>query len=143
MSWKERIGKHNQFQYIPVVGGSIGVLANGAGLCMATGDYLTSAGVKPANFTDIYGDTSQSKLQSALQLLEIDEQVQSILVNVFCGDLRADFLAFTIREAYKTNLITKKMVCRIKGNESEACNKILADMNEPRITIEQDFEKAC
>ena len=73
----------------------------------------------------------------------MDENVDCIIVNVFCGDLRADNLAYTIRDAYQSKLISKKMVCRIKGNESEACNQILSEMNEDRITIEQDFEKAC
>jgi len=51
---------------------------------MATGDYLASIGAKPANFLDIQGDSSHSKVLSALQLLNDDEQVDSIIVNVFC-----------------------------------------------------------
>ncbi len=54
VNYKERIANSYDFQYISGTG-NIGVLANGAGLAMATMDTIKLCGGEPANFLDIGG----------------------------------------------------------------------------------------
>jgi len=63
--------------------GDVGVLANGAGLTMATLDAVNHYGGRPANFLEIGGD-AYTKATPALRLVLKNPNVRSLLVN-FCG----------------------------------------------------------
>ena len=79
--------------------GSVGILANGAGLTMTTMDAISHFGGKPANFLEIGGE-AYTKSRIALGLLLRNPNVRSILVN-FCGAFaRTDVMAQGIAEAW-------------------------------------------
>ncbi len=63
--------------------GHVGVLANGAGLTMATLDAVEFHGGRPANFMEIGGDAYR-KGREAIEILLGNPRVRSVLVNL-CG----------------------------------------------------------
>ena len=63
--------------------GEVGILANGAGLTMATMDAVRHYGGGPANFLEI-GGQSYTKATPALDLVLSNPRVRSLVVN-FCG----------------------------------------------------------
>jgi succinyl-CoA synthetase beta subunit len=81
------------------LGGDIAVLANGAGLTMATMDAIVNAGGAPANFLEIGGD-AYTKATPALELVLSQPGVKSLLVN-FCGAFaRCDVMTAGVIEAW-------------------------------------------
>lgn len=100
--------------------GSIGVIANGAGLTMATLDYLNHYGGKAGVFLDLGGTDNPEKIKEAFSLL-VEAKPSVILMNIFGGITRCDTVAKGVRDFYKEHGITIPMVVRIKGvNEEEA-----------------------
>ncbi|MEO1492925.1 MAG: ATP-grasp domain-containing protein [Pseudomonadota bacterium] len=82
------------------LGGSVGVLANGAGLTMTTMDAITHYGGAPSNFLEIGGE-AYTKAETALTILLKNPNIKSLLVN-FCGAFaRTDVMAGGVVEAWK------------------------------------------
>ena len=80
--------------------GSVGVLANGAGLTMTTMDAITHFGGRPANFLEIGGE-AYTKAETALTILLKNPNIRSLLVN-FCGAFaRTDVMADGVVQAWK------------------------------------------
>ena len=79
--------------------GNIGILGNGAGLCMSTLDVVAQAGGKPANFLDAGGGSKADAIVDALEVITSDEKVNAILFNIFGGITRCDEIAKGIIEA--------------------------------------------
>src|SRR5688500_12674561 len=79
--------------------GDIGCIVNGAGLAMATMDMIKHAGGEPANFLDIGGGASPERVAAAFRLVLSDAQVRAILVNIFAGINRCDWVAQGIVQA--------------------------------------------
>ncbi|MEO1265568.1 MAG: ATP-grasp domain-containing protein, partial [Pseudomonadota bacterium] len=80
--------------------GSVGVLANGAGLTMTTMDVIAHYGGRPANFLEIGGE-AYTKAETALQILLDNPNLKSLLVN-FCGAFaRTDVMAEGVVAAWK------------------------------------------
>ncbi|MFT4708130.1 MAG: succinyl-CoA synthetase beta subunit, partial [Ascidiaceihabitans sp.] len=73
--------------------GNIGCIVNGAGLAMATMDMIKLAGGEPANFLDIGGGATPERVAKAFRLVLSDKNVQAILVNIFAGINRCDWVA--------------------------------------------------
>ena len=79
--------------------GSVGVLANGAGLTMTTMDAVRHYGGQPANFLEIGGE-SYTKAKPALELVLANPRVKCLLVN-FCGAFaRTDVMAEGVISAW-------------------------------------------
>ena len=81
--------------------GNIGCLINGAGLAMATMDMIQHAGGEPANFLDIGGGASPQRVATSIELVLSDENVEAILVNIFAGINRCDWVAQGIVDLIK------------------------------------------
>ena len=81
------------------LGGNVGILGNGAGLCMSTLDVVAQAGGKPANFLDAGGGSKAETIVDALEVITSDENVNAILFNIFGGITRCDEIAKGIIEA--------------------------------------------
>ena len=81
--------------------GNVGILANGAGLCMSTLDVVAQAGGEPANFLDAGGGSKAEAIVDALEVITSDENVTAILFNIFGGITRCDEIAKGIIEASK------------------------------------------
>ena len=122
----EKKAKELGFSYVEL-DGDIGVIANGAGLTMATMDTILLHGGKPANFLDVGGGASRDRVKEAVKLLLTHPRVKVLLVNIFGGITRCDEVAYGIIEAIKEVGISKPIVIRLLGTNEEEGRKILSE----------------
>ncbi len=114
--------------------GSIGCIINGAGLAMATMDVIKQFGGEPANFLDIGGGATPERVAKAFALVLSDENVEAILVNIFAGINRCDWVAKGIVQALQKMDVTVPLVVRLAGTSVEEGRKILAESGFPITT---------
>ncbi len=107
--------------------GDIGCIVNGAGLAMATLDMIKLAGGEPANFLDIGGGASPERVQKSFRAVLKDGNVKAILVNVFAGINRCDWVAKGVVEAVKEIGITMPIVVRLSGTNDVEGKRIIAE----------------
>ena len=105
--------------------GNIGCVVNGAGLAMATLDIIKSSGGEPANFLDIGGGASPERVQKAFRAVLKDKNVKALMVNVFAGINRCDWVAKGVVEAIKDLDLKLPVVVRLAGTNVEEGRKIL------------------
>ena len=107
--------------------GNIGCLVNGAGLAMSTMDLIQLHGGEPANFLDVGGGASVEAITEAFEIILADPNVKAILVNIFGGIMRCDYVVEALLEAYEKVGITVPLVVRLEGTNVEPARKMLAD----------------
>jgi len=125
--------------------GNIGCIINGAGLAMATMDMIMHAGGEPANFLDIGGGASPERTTKAFNLVLSDENVECILVNIFAGINRCDWIAEGVVQAVQSIDLKVPLVVRLSGTNVEEGRKILNDSGLPIImadTLKEAADKA-
>ncbi len=125
--------------------GNIGCIVNGAGLAMATMDTIKLAGGEPANFLDIGGGATPERVAKAFRLVLSDTNVQAILVNIFAGINRCDWVAEGVVQALKEVQVEVPVIVRLAGTNVEAGQKILAQSGLPIIraaTLNEAAERA-
>lgn len=125
--------------------GNIGCIINGAGLAMASMDMIMHAGGKPANFLDIGGGASAERTAKAFNLVLSDDKVECILVNIFAGINRCDWIAEGVVQAVKQIELKVPLVVRLSGTNVEAGRKIIKDSGLPIIsadTLQEAADKA-
>ena len=105
--------------------GTIACMVNGAGLAMATMDIIKLNGGNPANFLDVGGDASETRVKNAFRILLSDPNVKVVFINVFGGILRCDMLASGIVNAAKELKIRVPVVVRMEGTNVEKGKEIL------------------
>ena len=115
------------------LGGNIGCIVNGAGLAMATMDMIKLAGGEPANFLDIGGGATPERVAKAFRLVQSDRKVEAILVNIFAGINRCDWVAEGIIQALEKAPVEVPLVVRLAGTHVEQGRKILAGSGLPII----------
>ncbi|HVM54056.1 MAG TPA: ADP-forming succinate--CoA ligase subunit beta, partial [Acidimicrobiales bacterium] len=98
MDPREELAKEKGLQYVGL-DGTVGVIANGAGLAMSTCDVVNQVGGSPANFLDIGGGASAEVMASALEVINTDEKVRSIFINIFGGITKGEDVANGIVQA--------------------------------------------
>jgi succinyl-CoA synthetase beta subunit len=113
--------------------GNIGCIVNGAGLAMATMDMIKLAGGEPANFLDIGGGATPDRVAKAFRLIMSDENVQAILVNIFAGINRCDWVAEGIVQALEKSPVGVPLVVRLAGTNVEEGRRILTRSGLPII----------
>jgi len=123
---QEAMAKEKGLTYVKL-GGNIGILGNGAGLCMSTLDVVAQAGGKPANFLDAGGGSKAEAIVDALEVITSDPNVTALLFNIFGGITRCDEIAKGIIEASTQIGITMPLVVRLDGTNSEEGLALLAD----------------
>jgi succinyl-CoA synthetase beta subunit len=133
---QERMAKEKGITYVKL-DGNIGILGNGAGLCMSTLDVVAQAGGKPANFLDAGGGSKAEAIVDALEVITSDEKVNAILFNIFGGITRCDEIAKGIIEASKQIDIDLPMVVRLDGTNSEEGLELLAEADLPNLHQEK------
>ena len=100
--------------------GSTGVIGNGAGLVMATVDLVHHFGGSPANFLDIGGGGSVDINRRGLLLVLSKPEVKGVVVNIFGGITRCDFVAQAVIEAIEESGTGKPIAVSMMGtNEAE------------------------
>lgn len=122
--------------------GDIGCIINGAGLAMATMDTIKYAGGEPANFLDVGGGASPERVASSFRLVLSDKNVKAILVNIFAGINRCDWIAQGVVQACQTIDIKVPLIVRLSGTNEEEGRKIIADSGLPIISASTLTEAA-
>ncbi len=122
--------------------GDIGCMINGAGLAMATMDMIKLAGGEPANFLDIGGGASPERVAKAFRLVLSDDNVKAMLVNIFAGINRCDWIAEGVVQAVEKLGVEVPLVVRLSGTNVEQGQKIIKDSGLPIITADTLAEAA-
>jgi succinyl-CoA synthetase beta subunit len=123
---REKMAKEKGLNYIGLTG-SVGIIANGAGLAMSTLDVVTQVGGTAANFLDIGGGANADVMAAALDVINSDGAVRAIFVNIFGGITRVDEVANGVVEALRRVDIKSPIVLRLDGTNAEAGREILAE----------------
>ncbi|ELY42457.1 ADP-forming succinate--CoA ligase subunit beta [Natronorubrum sulfidifaciens] len=127
------------FDYVRLEGNT-GIIGNGAGLVMTTLDLVDYYGGEPANFLDVGGGAKADRIANALDMVFSDDNVDSVVFNIFGGITRGDEVAKGINEALEQfDEIPKPVVVRLAGTNWEEGMEIL---NEDLVTVEQTLEDA-
>lgn len=116
--------------------GDIGCIVNGAGLAMATLDMIKLSGGEPANFLDIGGGASPERVTKSFKAVLRDKNVKAILVNVFAGINRCDWVAKGVVDAIKELDIKVPIVVRLAGTNVEEGRKIIDQSGLTMISAE-------
>jgi succinyl-CoA synthetase beta subunit len=116
--------------------GSVGIIANGAGLAMSTLDVVNQCGGSAANFLDIGGGANADVMAAALEVINSDPAVRSIFVNIFGGITRVDEVAKGVLEALERVEINSPIVLRLDGTNAVVGREILADRLSDRLVAE-------
>ena len=125
--------------------GNIGCIVNGAGLAMATMDTIKMAGGEPANFLDIGGGATPERVAKAFRLVLSDKNVQAVLVNIFAGINRCDWVAEGVVQALREVKVDVPVIVRLAGTNVDEGQKILAKSGLPIIranTLSKAAERA-
>ncbi len=129
-------------QYVGLEG-SVGVIANGAGLAMSTVDVVNQVGGSPANFLDIGGGSNASVMAGALEVINNDPKVRSIFINIFGGITKGDEVANGIIEALARVDISSPIVIRLDGTNAEEGRAILAPHLSDKLAMAPDMLSAA
>ncbi len=132
---REQAAHAKQLQYVGL-GGSVGVIANGAGLAMSTVDVVNQVGGSPANFLDIGGGANAAVMAGALEVINNDPAVRAILINIFGGITRGEEIANGIIEATRRVDIDSPIVIRLDGTNAAEGRELL----EPHLSGELMME---
>ncbi len=132
---QEAMAKEKGLTYVKL-DGNVGILANGAGLCMSTLDVVAQAGGAPANFLDAGGGSKAEAIVDALTVITSDRKVTAILFNIFGGITRCDEIAKGIVTASQQMNLQLPLVVRLDGTNSEEGLKILAEADLPNLQQE-------
>ena len=107
--------------------GSIGCMVNGAGLAMGTMDIIKLQGGEPANFLDVGGTADSKRVAEAFKIILSDENVNTVLINIFGGIVRCDVIAEGIVEALTVMGVSVPVVVRLEGNNASKGLEILEE----------------
>jgi succinyl-CoA synthetase beta subunit len=133
---QEQMAKEKGVTYVKL-DGNVGILGNGAGLCMSTLDVVAQAGGEPANFLDAGGGSKAEAIVDALEVITSDPKVTAVLFNIFGGITRCDEVAKGIIEASKQIDIKVPLVVRLDGTNSEEGLRLLEEADIPNLTVEK------
>jgi len=139
---QEAMAKEKGLIYVKL-DGNVGILANGAGLCMSTLDVVAQAGGAPANFLDAGGGSKAEAIVNALEVIVSDKKVTAILFNIFGGITRCDEIANGIVIASGQLELGVPLVVRLDGTNSEEGLKILAEADLPNLHQEKTMLEAA
>jgi succinyl-CoA synthetase beta subunit len=115
--------------------GDIGIIGNGAGLCMGTLDLVQRAGGRPANFCDIGGGAKAESVENALTVILMNPRVKGVLINVFGGITRGDEVARGLISARDNLHMKVPLVVRLSGTRAEEGRTLLKENGiEPGIS---------
>ena len=133
---QEAMAKEKGLTYVKL-DGNVGILGNGAGLCMSTLDVVAQAGGEPANFLDAGGGSKAEAITDALEVITSDPKVTAVLFNIFGGITRCDEVAKGIIEASQQIELKVPLVVRLDGTNQEEGLKLLEEADLPNLHQEK------
>jgi succinyl-CoA synthetase beta subunit len=132
---REQLARESDLQYIGL-SGTVGIIANGAGLAMSTLDVVNQVGGTAANFLDIGGGANADQMAAALGVINFDKNVKSIFINIFGGITRGEEVAKGIVEAMSRVELRAPIVIRLDGTNAEEGREILAKAGIPESKLQ-------
>ncbi len=123
--------------------GTIGCLVNGAGLAMATNDIIKLCGGTPANFLDVGGGANVEQVTQAFQIILADARVKAVLVNIFGGIMRCDWIAQGLLNATQQLQVKVPIVVRLQGTNVEEGRRLLKDAHRLNLISCDELEDAA
>ena len=132
---REEVAHERGLQYVGL-DGSVGVIANGAGLAMSTVDIVNQVGGSPANFLDIGGGANADVMAGALEVITGDANVRSIFINIFGGITKGEEVANGIVQALERVQIDSPIVIRLDGTNAEEGRRILEPHLSDRLQLQ-------
>jgi succinyl-CoA synthetase beta subunit len=139
---REAMAKEKGLQYVGL-DGTVGVIANGAGLAMSTCDIVNQVGGSPANFLDIGGGASAEVMANALEVINADEKVKAIFINIFGGITKGEEVANGIVTALGRVEIASPIVIRLDGTNAEQGREILKSHESDRLVSKPTMVEAA
>jgi succinyl-CoA synthetase beta subunit len=139
---REALAKEKGLQYVGLEG-SVGIIANGAGLAMSTVDIVKQVGGAPANFLDIGGGANAEVMVNALTVISTDPNVRAIFINIFGGITRCDEVARGIVEALSRITLSAPIVARIDGTNAAEGRAILKANESEKLIMLPDMLSAA
>jgi len=131
---RERSARAKGLSYVGL-DGSVGIIANGAGLAMSTLDVVNQVGGAAANFLDIGGEANADAMTGALEVINSDERVRAILVNVFGGIVHCDDVARGVLGAMERVDLASPIVVRLDGTHAAQAHEILRPHLSDRLVV--------
>jgi succinyl-CoA synthetase beta subunit len=132
---REQEAYRKGLQYVGL-DGTVGVIANGAGLAMSTVDVVNEVGGQPANFLDIGGGANADVMAGALEVINHDPKVHAILINIFGGITKGEEVATGIVQALERVTIESPIVIRLDGTNADQGRAILEPHLSDRLRLE-------
>lgn len=139
---RERAAQEKDLQYVGLAG-SVGIIANGAGLAMSTVDIVNQVGGSPANFLDIGGGANADRMVDALTVIAGDPNVKVIFINIFGGITRCDDVANGIVQALARVSIAAPIVVRLDGTNATEGRAIIQANESDRLRMVPDMLTAA
>ncbi len=139
---RENAAHDKGLQYVGLEG-SVGVIANGAGLAMSTVDVVNQVGGKAANFLDIGGGADAEVMAGALGVINNDPDVKSIFINIFGGITRGEEVAKGIIGALERVDIDAPIVIRLDGTNADEGRAILEPYLSEMVMVEDTMLSAA
>jgi len=139
---REQAAHDKGLQYVGL-DGTVGIIANGAGLAMSTVDVVSQVGGTPANFLDIGGGANADVMAGALEVINNDEKVRAIFINIFGGITRGEEVANGIVQALGRVEISSPIVIRLDGTNAEEGRAILAEHASENLISEPTMLEAA
>lgn len=139
---REGLAKEKGLQYIGL-DGSVGIIANGAGLAMSTLDTVNQVGGTAANFLDIGGGADADVVANALTVINTDPNVRVIFINIFGGITRCDDVANGIMEAMERVALNAPLVVRLDGTNAKEGRAILEANLSDRLMMATSMVEAA
>ncbi|MCP3854749.1 MAG: ADP-forming succinate--CoA ligase subunit beta [Actinomycetia bacterium] len=139
---REEAAHEKGLQYVGLEG-SVGVIANGAGLAMSTVDIVNQVGGRPANFLDIGGGSNAEVMAGALEVINNDPDVKAIFINIFGGITKGEEVANGIIEALQRVDIGAPIVIRLDGTNAEEGREILQPHLNDKLIMEPTMVSAA
>ena len=138
----EKVAKEKGLNFIKLEG-DVGIIGNGAGLVMSTLDVVSSEGGSAANFLDIGGGAKSKNVSDALEILQDDKSVKSVLINIFGGITRCDLVAEGIVDATREKSLPWKIVVRLDGTNAQEGREILKANPHENIVVVENMKEAA
>jgi succinyl-CoA synthetase beta subunit len=129
---REALAQEKGLQYVGLQG-SVGIIANGAGLAMSTLDVVNQVGGQPANFLDVGGGASAEVMANALEVVNSDPNVRAIFINIFGGITRGEEVANGVVEAMRRVRLASPIVIRLDGTNAAQGRAILKQHESDRL----------
>ncbi len=110
---------------------------------MSTVDVVSQVGGSAANFLDVGGGADADVMANALEVINLDPSVRSILVNIFGGIVRCDDVARGIVKALEQVDIGSQIVLRLDGTNAAEAHRIIDEAASEKIISEATMLSAA